>query len=258
MGFDHSKIRKTIFRKIISCIILICFCTGTILPPSYAQSLTLSSSLILPTPSFCPLILQGIRIDPANPLRFDFIVQNSDTSLDQAAVRQETTRLIRYFLATLTIPDSDLWVNLSPEEHDRIIPDEFGKTEMGQELLAQDYLLKKLTASLMYPETDLGREFWAKVRQQIKDRYGNIDIPTDSFHKVWIMPEKAEVFEGNGAGMITEARLKVLLEGLFRCPRAPGPQRPRNVWGTGELGNGGTNKTSSERNHSSRNRKRSK
>ena len=40
---------------------------------------------------------------------------------------------------------------------------EFGQTEMGRDLLAQDYMLKQLTASLMYPEKELGQEFWNRV-----------------------------------------------------------------------------------------------
>ena len=30
---------------------------------------------------------------------------------------------------------------------------------MGRDMLAQDYILKQLTASLIYPEKDLGKDF---------------------------------------------------------------------------------------------------
>ena len=36
-------------------------------------------------------------------------------------------------------------INLSPYEKNRIVEDNFGKTEMGRDLLAQDYLLKQIT-----------------------------------------------------------------------------------------------------------------
>ena len=36
----------------------------------------------------------------------------------------------------------------------------------GRDLLAQDYLLKQLAASLMYPEDELGKEFWGRVYQK--------------------------------------------------------------------------------------------
>jgi len=50
-------------------------------------------------------------------------------------------------------------INLSPYEKDRMIPTSLGETAMGRDLLAQDYLLKQLTASLIYPQKALGKEF---------------------------------------------------------------------------------------------------
>ena len=38
------------------------------------------------------------------------------------------------------------------------LQDDFGKTEMGRDLLAQDYILKQITASLIYPENRFGEE----------------------------------------------------------------------------------------------------
>jgi len=70
-------------------------------------------------------------------LRFDFIVDTGNSKLENEAFKKESEKLIRYFLATLTVPEKDLWVNLSPYEKDRIIPDVFGTTEMGRDLLAK-------------------------------------------------------------------------------------------------------------------------
>ncbi|MCK5579962.1 MAG: hypothetical protein KAJ18_01670 [Candidatus Omnitrophica bacterium] len=67
--------------------------------------------------------------------------------------------------------------------------------EMGRDLLAQDYLLKQLTASLMYPEDELGKKFWDRVYAKAKEKYGHTNIPMDTFNKVWIVPEKAVVYE---------------------------------------------------------------
>jgi ABC-type sulfate/molybdate transport systems ATPase subunit len=71
------------------------------------------------------------------------------------AFNPESSKLIKYFLASLTIPEKDLWVNLShPYEKDRMIARKnLGQTEMGRDMLAQDYILKQLTASLIYPES---------------------------------------------------------------------------------------------------------
>ena len=48
--------------------------------------------------------------------------------------------MLSLYLASMTIPKDDLWVNLSPYEKDRIIPNELGKTELGRDMLAQDYI----------------------------------------------------------------------------------------------------------------------
>ncbi len=130
------------------------------------------------------------------------------------ALKDESTKLIKYFLASITTPEKDLWVNLSPYEKDRITPESFGQTEMGRDLLAQDYMLKQLTASLIYPEDELGKKFWNRVYEESAKRFGTTNIPVNSFNKVWIVPEKAEVYENAPAGTayVLESRLKVMLE----------------------------------------------
>ncbi|MFH0753480.1 MAG: hypothetical protein V2A70_02805 [Candidatus Omnitrophota bacterium] len=120
--------------------------------------------------------------------------------------------MIKYFLAALTIPENDLWVNLSPYEKDRMINDDLGKTEMGRDMLAQDYLLKQLTASMIYPEKDLGKAFWNRVYDKAREEYGTTDIPVDTFNKVWIVADKARVVEHNNAAYVTAAHLKVMLD----------------------------------------------
>jgi len=159
------------------------FLLTTILPPSYAQSLQ-AGVLNLPAPGtmipvstpFTPAIIRGVNIHPENPLRFNFIVDLGDTDLEGEAFRQESRKLIKYFLAALTVPEDEMWVNLSPYEENRIIPKGFGETEMGRDLLAQDYILKQLTASLMYPENELGSEFWRRVYAKAYAKYGTTDI----------------------------------------------------------------------------------
>jgi hypothetical protein len=134
-------------------------------------------------------------------------------ALTRDTVKDEANKLIRYFLASLTIPEKDLWVNLSPYEKDRIINDDLSLTEMGRDMLAQDYILKQITASLIYPENETGKAFWAKVYEKAYALYGTTDIPTvDTFNKVWIMPDQAEVYENGTKAFVTKATMKVMLE----------------------------------------------
>ncbi|MCA9398311.1 MAG: hypothetical protein KC618_01090, partial [Candidatus Omnitrophica bacterium] len=174
--------------------------------------LPVPGSVVPLSPVYIPPALRGMKVYPENPLNFDFILDTGDSDFDDNRLRQESNKLIKYFLATLTVPADDLWVNLSPYEADRIIPNGFGVTEMGRDLLAQDYILKQLTASLLNPEDELGGRFWEKIYQVAADRYGVKDIPIDTFNKVWIVPDKAVVYQNGNAAFIGESHLKVMLE----------------------------------------------
>jgi len=129
----------------------------------FAQTNNIVGNLLLPSVPYDPPVLRGIKLDPANPLKFDFIVYEGQNPLSQAALKIESAKLIRYFLAGLTIPENDLWVNLSPYERDKIVPQEFSQTDIGKEMLAQDYLLKQLAASLTCPETEAGKKYWDEI-----------------------------------------------------------------------------------------------
>ena len=79
-------------------------------------------------------------------------------------------------------------------------------------MLAQDYILKQLTASLMYPEKDLGKKFWDRIYKKAREQYGTAEIPVDTFNKVWIVPDKAVVYEHGTSVFVVESHLRVMLE----------------------------------------------
>jgi len=166
------------------------------------------------SPAFNPPILKGIKVYPDNPFKFDFILDKGDSQLRNDQLKDESAKLIKYFLASLTIPEKDLWVNLSPYEKDRIIPQSFGLTEMGRDLLAEDYMLKQITASLIYPDDSIGKKFWKRIYEEAKKKFGTTNIPVNAFNKVWIVPEKAIVYEDSteGTAYVVESKLKVMLE----------------------------------------------
>ncbi len=168
--------------------------------------------MISATSTFTPAIIQGVTIHPDNPLLFDFILDPGDSNLQEEELKDEATKLIKYFLASLTVKEEDFWVNLSPYEKDRIIPQALGDTEMGRDMLAQDYLLKQLTSSLMYPEEEIGEEFWQRVHEKAYEKFGTTDIPMNTFNKIWIVPEKAGIYEHETSAFVTDTHLKVMLE----------------------------------------------
>ena len=208
---------NAIFRQIITSIVLCTFLmsnTGT----GFAQAV--SPLLWLPEPgmqvplssAFNPAHLKGMVINPTDPFKFDFIIYRGDAAISNEQKQVEYQKLVKYFLAALAIPDTEQWVNLSPYEKNRIIPDGFGLTEMGRDLLSQDYLLKQITASLTNPDTALGTKFWDGFYAKAYQKFGTSDIPTDVFNKVWIMPDKAVVFEKGNSVVVLEHHLKVMME----------------------------------------------
>ncbi len=159
-----------------------------------------------------PAHLKGMVLDPNDPFKVDFIVARGDRLLPADEKRPEYAKLIRYFMAALTVPDDAQWVNLSPYEKDRVIPEVFGRTGMGRALLAQDYILKQVSAGLLDPGTATGREFWDKVYSSTLAKFGRTDIPLNMLNKVWILPDKAVIYEKGNAVYVLEHHLKVMLE----------------------------------------------
>ena len=166
------------------------------------------------SPQFKPPVLKGIKVHPNNPFRFDFILDKGNSRQSDGQIKEESKKIIKYFLASLTIPEKDLWVNLSPYERDRIVPESFGTTEMGRDLLVEDYMLKQITASLIYPEDAIGKKFWRRIYEEAAKKYEVTNIPVNTFNKVWIVPERAVVYENakTGTAYVVESKLKVMLE----------------------------------------------
>ncbi|MBF0330348.1 MAG: hypothetical protein HQL17_00285 [Candidatus Omnitrophica bacterium] len=218
-------------RKIMSLIILAAFLTNSFVPLSYAQMMALPvpGTAVAMSAAHVPCALRGMRFYPGQPLKVDFIVDPGESGLgagsDDEALRLESGRQIKYFLASLTTPKQDLWVNLSPYEKERIIPESFGTTELGRDLLAQDYLLKQVTATALAPDGRIGKEFWRRVYAAAQAKFGTTSIPVDSFHKVWIVPGVADVYVKDNAVYITKASLKLMLASDYEAANNSGAAR---------------------------------
>ena len=154
------------FQKTFSAAVIFCFflnSLGPIGPVAYAAegvSLPAPGSMVNLSPAYDPVIIKGLTVHQDNPFLLDFIVDIGQDHMSGEPLKKEGEKLIKYFLASLAIPDKDVWVNLSPYEKNQMIPEALGQTDMGRDLLEQDYILKQITASLIYPEKDLGKKFW--------------------------------------------------------------------------------------------------
>ena len=122
-NYVHQS-RSCLAVRIFSVFISLTFILNILIPPTltYAQwlpDLPSPGTMVSATTGFTPMLIEGITIYPDNPLRFGFIVDTGESQSAGAELNKEATRLIKYFLASLTVPDKDLWVNLSPYEKNR-------------------------------------------------------------------------------------------------------------------------------------------
>ncbi len=232
MVWTFKRTTQRLTHRIFSIVIAVAFFSSSVLPQG-AQAQVIPTPAPMPaigsmvpvSPGYTPAIIRGLTLFPENPLQFSFYIDLGDSGLtaEEPALKETSQRLINYFMAGLTIPKEEFWVNLSPYEQNRIIPDSLGQTAMGRDMLAQDYLLKQLTSSLMYPEDELGSKFWTRVKERAMELYGTDDIPTNVLNKVWIAPESAEIYIHNQEVFLTNSRLKVMLEkDLFAQRQAVG------------------------------------
>ena len=243
MDMRAPRRRITLPCRILSILFTLIFIMTVSIPsgvthaqgiPQTVLNLPLPGEMIKPSVVFTPPLIRGITVHPENPLMLDFIIDTGDMDLRGEELKREAEKLIKYFLASLTIPERDLWVNLSPYESHKIIPPYFGKTEMGRDLLAQDYLLKQLTASITYPEEELGRGFWERIYKRIYEEYGITEIPMNAFNKVWIVPQKAVVYTQGASAFVVESRLRVMLEeDYLAMNQGTAPTLPRRNVGVG-------------------------
>jgi len=117
-----SLIQQSSFPKRLLCALTAVFFLGTsVFPnPTIAQTiptvfnLPIPGSVVATTAGFTPAIIKGVNLYPNNPLKFDFIIDKGDTAFTDEEFKKESTKLIKYFLSSLTVPEDEMWVNLSP------------------------------------------------------------------------------------------------------------------------------------------------
>jgi hypothetical protein len=111
------------------------------------------------------------------------------------------------FFVWLSLSPDKFWVNLNPNEPDRIIDSQFGTTDAGRILLQADLRMKKTVAQLIHPDTSLGKQFW----EQLDWRNSQACV---SFRQ-WIVPAPATVREDGDGIYIADAPLNVKLESQY-------------------------------------------
>lgn len=108
------------------------------------------------------------------------------------------------FFVWLAVPESNFWVNLNPNEPDRIVGEGLDETDVGRIMLEADLQLKKTVGELIHPDTALGKRFWNSLER--------VDGEACFSHRLWITPEPAVIYEDDDELYILEAPLTVQTE----------------------------------------------
>ncbi len=146
-------------------------------------------------------ILTGMEVLRDNPIQPGFHVAVDERASPPDAA-ELTARLGRYFNTFLVVSGEHLNVNLSPFEEFCGVPPLLRGTELGRDLLAQDFLLKEYTALLLHPDTDTGSVFWNLLEKKIDEEF-------EACMRVWITPGRASIRE-----TATDAGGRATIEGL--------------------------------------------
>ncbi|MDD5610744.1 MAG: HEAT repeat domain-containing protein [Candidatus Omnitrophica bacterium] len=174
---------------------------------SHLQQISFTSSLT----SFNPPILRFLNVERDNPYNyFNFLLDKGDSHLTTSNLNKEAEKLISYFKIGIALPNENFWVNLKPNEKESILPQDLERTDLGKVLLEADLRLKKDAARLLHPEHPQGKIFWSKIFQKLGN---NAQVTTQN--RLWIVPDKAEVWQTEDGVLVVESSLKVLLENEY-------------------------------------------
>ena len=146
--------------------------------------------------SFVPMLIKCIKVADDNPLQFNTIFDTGDTKhTSEVSLRNESKNLLTYFIESFSLREDDVWVNFSAYEPQHVISKPLLPTLMGQNLLEQDIILKRLATSLVHPDTESGQEYWARLFEQLQRLFGSTVPLLDAFPKIWVVPGKAVIYE---------------------------------------------------------------
>jgi uncharacterized repeat protein (TIGR01451 family) len=144
--------------------------------------------------------------DTRGGLRYSFRGELATGASDPAVGQQTARQASDAFFTWLAVPPQSHWVNLNPNEPDRIFDAQFGRTEAGKVLLEADLAMKKSFARAMHPDTPSGAAFW----QEFDALYDNRPDGNYCFSfRQEIVPAPASVRESGGELFILDAPLRI-------------------------------------------------
>jgi hypothetical protein len=167
--------------------------------------------------TFSSVKLNSISVDTGkgfNNLRLVVKAQKAGNFEAIIDVKRAAQKSLEYFFISLVLHDDVFWVNLNPEEPNRIINSSLRDTDLGRIMLNADFRLKEDVSEYINPQTSqVGKEFWRQLYAKAQELGLVNRIPVIT--RLWIMPGKVEVDETENQISIVRSSLKVCLEPAY-------------------------------------------
>jgi hypothetical protein len=157
-----------------------------------------------------------LRTNPAEPGQ---VVADLATS--------ESASLI-YFLTGLSLPNDSFWVNLNPEESERIATRSMCSTMVGRIMLEADLQMKKDFCKYENPcESEIGEKYWALLEEKREElvtecmriypeEIQSVDnVFFGAATRYWIVPDTITAYEDEDEIYVEEAALDIYSEPVF-------------------------------------------
>ncbi len=129
------------------------------------------------------------------------------------------------FFVWMSLDPSQFWVNLNPDQPDRIMDRALARTHVGKVLLEADLQLKKTMSDAMDPETKTGKRYWDRM-------FHGPDDDVCAWTRFWITPKPASVRTSGEDLYILDAGLNVSAQtgdpGSNSCPGQTEERRKYN------------------------------
>ncbi|GAB6903070.1 hypothetical protein [Kineosporia succinea] len=100
----------------------------------------------------------------------------------------------------IALTPEKFWVNLNPNEPERIVDADLGRTNAGKVMLEADFEMKRTEGALLDPDTRTGAAYWREL-----ERIGS----TCSTSRAWITPGRVEVRADGDSLYVLRAELDV-------------------------------------------------
>ncbi|MFJ9413711.1 hypothetical protein ACIRPT_06025 [Streptomyces sp. NPDC101227] len=153
---------------------------------------------------FTTVELRYLSTYPGDRLGFTYgFTAQRGAGKNPAAGLQSLRETSDSFYVWLALDPSRLWVNLNPNEPDRIVDKQLGRTDAGKILLEADLRLKTISAKLLYRDTTVADEYWKMLRKY------NVQCLDQ---RLWISAGEAKVYTEGDELYILDAPLKVEAE----------------------------------------------